>query len=59
MPSNPIDSKTAATLALDGVMAGKLYVIPTVKMKALRFVKHLLPDKTLTHFCYTFQKKKR
>ena len=57
--SNPIDSKTAATLALDGVMAGKLYVIPTVKMKALRFVKHLLPDKTLTHFCYTFQKKKR
>lgn len=57
--SNPIDSKTAATLALDGVMAGKLYVIPTVKMKALRFVKRLLPDKTLTHFCYTFQKKKR
>ena len=57
--SNPIDSKTAATLALDGVMAGKLYVIPTVKMKALRFVKRLVPDKTLTHFCYTFQKKKR
>ena len=57
--SAPIDSKTAATLAIDGVMAGKLYVIPTAKMKALKFVKRLLPDKTLTHFCYKFQKKKR
>ncbi len=57
--SAPIDSKTAATLALDGLMAGKLYIIPTVKMKCLKFVKRLLPDKTITHFCYSFQKKKR
>ena len=57
--SAPIDSKTAATQALDGLMAGKLYIIPTVKMKCLKFVKRLLPDKTITHFCYSFQKKKR
>ncbi|MBQ8135722.1 MAG: SDR family NAD(P)-dependent oxidoreductase [Clostridia bacterium] len=57
--SAPIDSKTAATQALDGLMAGKLYIVPTVKMKCLKFVKRLLPDKTITHFCYSFQKKKR
>lgn len=57
--SSPIDSKTAATAAIDGVMAGKLYVVPTLKMKALRVVKRLLPEKTITHFCYTFQKKKK
>ncbi len=57
--SAPIDSKTAATQAIDGVMQGKLYVIPTVKMKCLKFVKRLLPDKTITHFCYKFQKRKR
>ncbi len=57
--SAPIDSKTAATQALDGMMAGKLYIVPTVKMKCLKFVKRLLPDKTITHFCYSFQKKKR
>ena len=57
--SAPIDSKTAAAAALDGVMQGKLYIIPTVKMKTLKFVKRLMPDKAITHFCYTFQKKKR
>ena len=57
--SAPIDSKTAAIQALDGVMQGKLYIIPTVKMKALKFSKRLLPDKTITHSCYKFQKKKR
>ncbi len=57
--SAPIDSKTAAALAIDGVMQGKLYNIPTIKMKSLKFVKRILPDKTITHFCYTFQKKKR
>ena len=57
--SSPIDSKTAATQAIDGVMQGKLYVIPTIKMKCLKFVKRLLPDKTITHFCYKFQKRKR
>ena len=57
--SSPIDSKMAATQAIDGVMQGKLYVIPTIKMKCLKFVKRLLPDKTITHFCYKFQKRKR
>ncbi len=55
----PIDSKSAATAAIDGIMKGKLYVIPTLKIKSLKFVKRFLSDKTITHFCYTFQKKKR
>ncbi len=57
--TKPADSKTVAEQAIDGLMAGKLYIIPTVKIKCLKFVKRLLPDKLITHFCYTFQKKKR
>ena len=56
--SAPIDSRTAARQALDGVMKGKLYVVPSAKIKALRFLKRLLPDRVITHFCYQFQKKK-
>lgn len=55
----PIDSKTAAQQAIDGLMEGKLYIIPTVKFKALKFVKRILPDKTVTHYCYKFQKRKK
>lgn len=55
----PIDSRTAAVQAIDGVMKGKLYIIPTFKIKSLKFVKRLMPDKAITHFCYSFQKKKR
>ena len=57
--SKPIDSRTVAQQALDGLMKGKLYTIPTVKMKCLKFVKRLAPDKAVTHVCYRFQKKKR
>ncbi len=57
--SKPLDSRTVASQAIDGLMAGKLYIIPSAKMKTLKFVKRLLPDKTITHFCYTFQKKKK
>ena len=57
--SAPIDSKTAASAAIDGLMAGKLYIVPTFKMKTLRFIKRLLPEKLITHFCYKFQKRKR
>ena len=45
--------------AIDGLLQGKLYIIPSAKMKCLKLVKRLLPDKTITHFCYTFQKKKK
>lgn len=55
----PIDSKTAAQQAIDGLMAGKLYIIPSLKIKALKQVKRFLPDKAVTHFCYKFQKRKR
>lgn len=57
--SVPLDSKTVAQQAIDGLMAGKLYIIPSVKIKALKLVKRILPDKTITHFCYQFQEKKR
>lgn len=57
--SAPANSKFVAEQAIDGLMAGKLYIIPTVKIKCLKFVKRLLPDTLITHFCYTFQKKKR
>ena len=55
----PIDSRTAASLALDGLMKGKLFVVPSPKIKCLKFVKRLLPDTVTTHFCYSFQKKKK
>ncbi len=57
--SAPISSKAAAEQAIDGLMGGKLYIVPTVKMKCLKFVKRLLPDKLITHFCYGFQKRKK
>ena len=56
--TEPIDSKTVAQLGIDGVMDGKLYVIPTVKIKCLKFAKRLCPEKAAAHICYTFQKKK-
>lgn len=55
----PLDSKTVAQEAIDGLLQGKLYIIPSVKMKCLKAAKRFLPDKTITHFCYTFQKKKQ
>ena len=57
--AEPLDSKTVAQEAIDGLLQGKLYIIPSSKMKCLKLVKRLLPDKTITHFCYTFQKKKK
>ena len=55
----PLDSRTVAVQGLDGVMKGKLYVIPSAKIKALKLVKRLLPEKVVTQFCYKFQKKKK
>ncbi len=57
--AEPLDSKTVAQQAIDGLMQGKLYIIPSVKIKCLKLAKRFLPDKTVTHFCYTFQQKKR
>lgn len=55
----PLDSKTVAQTAIDGLMDGKLYIVPSAKIKCLKFVKRLLPDKTVTHVCYKFQRKKK
>ena len=57
--SEPLDSKTVAEQAIDGLMNGKLYIIPSAKMKGLKLVRRLLPDKLVTHFCYSFQKRKK
>jgi len=55
----PISSKMAAQQALDGVMKGKLFVIPSFKIKCLKFARRLLPDAFITRICYHFQKKKK
>ena len=57
--SKPITSRMAAKQGIDGVMKGKTYIVPAVKIKMLRFVKRLLPDGMITHFCFGFQKKKK
>ena len=57
--SEPLDSKTDAQQAVDGVLQGKLYIIPSMKMKCLKLAKRFMPDRAITHFCYTFQKKKQ
>ena len=57
--SKPITSRMAAKQGIDGVMKGKTYIVPAVKIKMLRFVKRLLPDRMITHFCFGFQKKKK
>lgn len=55
----PMDSRTVASFGLDGLMKGKLFVVPSAKIKTLKFVKRLLPEKITTQICYKFQKKKR
>lgn len=57
--SAPLDSRTVAQAAVDGVMNGKLIIIPGIKMKCVKFAKRLMPDTAITHICYSFQKKKR
>ncbi len=55
----PLDSKTVAQIALDGVMQGKMIIIPGAKMKCLKFAKRFSPESLSAHICYKFQKKKR
>ena len=57
--SKPISSHTAACMGIDGVMKGKLYIVPTAKMKMLKFVKRLLPDGLISQFCFRLQKNKK
>ena len=54
----PISSKRAAKSALRGALKGKLYVIPSIKIKSLKFAKRILPDSLITNLCYHFQQKK-
>ena len=57
--SRPITSRMAAEQGLDGVMKGRMYTVPSFKIKSLKFVKRLFPDGLITQFCYHFQKKKK
>ena len=57
--SRPITSSMAAKQGIDGVLRGRLYVVPTFKIKSLRFVKRLVPEGLITRFCYKFQIKKK
>ncbi len=57
--SPPLESMTVAKTAVDGLMKGKLIIIPGVKMKLVKFARRVVPDKELTHFCYYFQKSKK
>ena len=57
--TTPISSKKAAKKALHGVMKGKAVVVPSLKIKSLKFFKRLLPDTFITQMCYHFQKKKQ
>lgn len=54
-----LDSKSAASAAVEGVLAGKLYIVPTFKIKCVRLASKLLPDKFMARCCYSMQKKKR
>ncbi len=57
--SKPITSRKAARQGVKGVMKGKLYIMPTAKIKMLKFVKRLLPDRFISRMCFGFQKKKK
>ena len=57
--TGPISSKTAAHKALGGVLKGKPVIVPSLKIKSLKFIKRLLPDTLITQMCYHFQKKKQ
>ncbi len=55
----PISSERAAHQALHGVIKGKPVIVPSLKIKTLRFLKRLMPDTAITRMCYHFQKKKQ
>lgn len=57
--SKPVTARLAAEQALDGLMKGKMFIVPSFKIKAVKFSKRLFPDGLITHFCYKFQKKKK
>ena len=57
--TGPISSKTAAHKALGGVLKGKPVIVPSLKIKSLKFIRRLLPDTLITQMCYHFQKKKQ
>ncbi len=57
--SKPITGRFAAEQALDGLMKGKMYIVPSFKIKSLKFVRRLVPDGLMTQFCFKFQKKKK
>lgn len=57
--SKPITGRFAAEQAIDGVMKGKMFIVPSFKIKSVKFFKRLVPDGLSTKICYRFQKKKK
>ena len=55
----PITPRMAAEQGLDGVMKGKMFVVPSFKMKSVKFMKRLMPDPLTARICYHAQKKKK
>lgn len=53
-----IESKTAALVAINDTLKGKMISIPTFKMKLVRFGSRLAPDKLVMKICSSFQSKK-
>ena len=57
--SKPVSARFVAEQALDGVMKGKMYIVPSFKIKTVKFCKRLMPEGLSTQICYRFQKKKK
>lgn len=55
---NGIDSKYAAQYAIEKALKGKLVIIPTLKIKLVRFGTRFLPDKAVSAICHRIQRRK-
>ncbi|NLA33977.1 MAG: SDR family NAD(P)-dependent oxidoreductase [Tenericutes bacterium] len=53
-----ISSDYVAKYAVDKMFESKLIIVPSLKMKLLRFISHFISDKANARFAYRIQKKK-
>ena len=53
-----ISSEDCARIAVDGVLKGKLIIVPSALLKAGLFFKHFVSEKMLLKLAYNFQRKK-
>ncbi len=57
--SKPVSAKYCAKKAVAGVLKGKMFIVPSFKIKSVKFAKRLLPDGLITRINYSFQNKKK